>query len=366
MSLRSANIVGARPNFMKIAPIQRLMKEDSAFDPVLIHTGQHYDRNMSDAFFDDLDLPEPDRYLGVGSGTQSQQTAGLLIAIEKALLEVKPDLVVVVGDVNSTLAGALVAAKLRIPLAHVEAGLRSFDRSMPEEVNRVVTDRLSDFLFVTEESGIKNLKNEGVPESNIHFVGNVMIDSLVRFMDRIRDRPIPGEFMPLLNRGFILMTLHRPSNVDDRDNLVKILDALDRLQDLMPVVFPAHPRTRKNIESFGLKDRISRMKGLFILDPVGYIDFLQLLTRARLVLTDSGGIQEETTFLGIPCLTLRENTERPVTLTLGTNRLVPLDAESIVENARLSMNGSKKGLIPPLWDGRAAERIVTILKKIAC
>jgi UDP-N-acetylglucosamine 2-epimerase (non-hydrolysing) len=191
-----------------------------------------------------------------------------------------------------------------------------------------------------------------------------MIDSLVRFMDRIKDRPIPAEFTPFLNRDFILMTLHRPSNVDDRDSLVRILDALDRLQDLMPVIFPAHPRTRKNIESFGLKDRISRMKGLFILDPVGYIDFLQLLTRARLVLTDSGGIQEETTFLGIPCLTLRENTERPVTITLGTNRLVPLDAESIVENARLSMNGSKKGLIPPLWDGRAAERIVAVLKKL--
>jgi UDP-N-acetylglucosamine 2-epimerase (non-hydrolysing) len=364
MSLKCTNIVGARPNFMKIAPIHRLMKEDSAFEPLLIHTGQHYDKNMSEAFFHDLGLPEPDRYLGVGSGTQSQQTANLLVAIEKTLLEVKPDLVLVVGDVNSTLAAALVAAKLQIPLAHVEAGLRSFDRSMPEEINRVVTDRLSDYLFVTEESGIKNLKNEGTPESNIHFVGNVMIDSLVHFMDRIKDRPAPPEFAPFLNSDFILVTLHRPSNVDDRNNLVKILDALDRLQNLMPVVFPAHPRTRKNIESFGLNDRLSHMKGLFILDPVGYIDFLQLLTRTRLVITDSGGIQEETTYLDVPCLTLRENTERPVTITMGTNRLVQLDTESIVENARLSLGGSKKGSIPPLWDGKAAERIVAILKNL--
>jgi UDP-N-acetylglucosamine 2-epimerase (non-hydrolysing) len=362
MPLKSANIVGARPNFMKIAPIHRLMQRDSAFDPVLIHTGQHYDKNMSDAFFNDLGLPEPDRYLGVGSGTQSVQTAGLLVAIEKALLEIEPDLVLVVGDVNSTLAAALVAAKLRIPLAHVEAGLRSFDRSMPEEVNRVVTDRLSDLLFVTEESGMKNLKNEGSPESAVHFTGNVMIDSLVRFLDTIKDRPAPAEFAPFLNRGFILTTLHRPSNVDDRDSLAKILDALEGLLELMPVVFPAHPRTRKNIESFGLKDRLARMKGLFILEPAGYIDFLQLLTRARLVLTDSGGIQEETTFLGIPCLTLRENTERPVTIALGTNRLVPLDAETIAETARLSLNGPKTHSIPPLWDGHAAERIVAILK----
>lgn len=362
MSLKSANIVGARPNFMKIAPIHRLMQQDPFFTPILIHTGQHYDKNMSDTFFHDLGLPEPDRYLGVGSGSQSQQTANLLIAIEKSILEIKPDLVLVVGDVNSTLAASLVAAKLQIPLAHVEAGLRSFDRAMPEEINRIVTDRLSDLLFVTEESGIFNLKNEGTPEEKIHFVGNVMIDSLIRFMDRIKDRLIPAEFSPFLNKNFILMTLHRPSNVDDRESLVKILDAFEKIQSIMPIVFPAHPRTRKNMESFGLMDRLSRMKNLFVLDPVGYVDFLQLLTRTKCVLTDSGGIQEETTYLGIPCLTLRENTERPVTITKGTNRLVKMDADSIVETVKLSLNGSKKGSIPPLWDGKTAERIIAILK----
>ncbi len=363
MSLKSANIVGARPNFMKIAPIHKLMKEDSFFDPVLIHTGQHYDKNMSEAFFNDLELAEPDRYLGVGSGSQSRQTANLLVAIEKALLEIKPDLVVVVGDVNSTLAGALVAAKLQIPLAHVEAGLRSFDRSMPEEINRIVTDRLSDLLFVTEESGIINLKNEGAPESSIHFVGNVMIDSLVRFMGKVEKRPIHGEFSSFIDRDFILVTLHRPSNVDDQGNLIKIFDAFGQIQSHMPVVFPAHPRTVKNMESFGLKERINDMKNLFILDPVGYLDFLGLMKRARLVLTDSGGIQEETTFLGIPCLTLRDNTERPVTITMGTNRLIPLTTQSITDNVLSSLKDFKRGSIPPLWDGKASGRILTKIKE---
>jgi UDP-N-acetylglucosamine 2-epimerase (non-hydrolysing) len=234
---------------------------------------------------------------------------------------------------------------------------------MPEEINRIVTDRLSDFLFVTEESGIINLKKEGVPETSIHFVGNVMIDSLVHFMDKIKNLPVPAEFAPFIGRDFILTTLHRPSNVDEKESLAKILDVFERLQSLMPVVFPAHPRTRRNIESFEMKERFSGIKGLFMLEPAGYIDFLQLMIRAKMVLTDSGGIQEETTFLGIPCLTLRENTERPVTITLGTNRLVPLHAGVIVENARMALSGSKKGAVPPLWDGKAAERIVDVIKK---
>jgi UDP-N-acetylglucosamine 2-epimerase (non-hydrolysing) len=343
---------------MKIAPIHRRMLEHPSIEPFLIHTGQHYDEKMSKTFFLDLGMPLPDIYLGVGSGSHAAQTAQVMVALEKAFTDKKPDCVVVVGDVNSTMAAAVVAAKLCIPVAHVEAGLRSFDRKMPEEINRIVTDGISDFLFVTEYSGLYHLAREGVPEEKIFFVGNVMIDSLVEHLPKA----VHMDVLQQLNctpKEYALMTLHRPSNVDENTTFLTILDAVEEIQRSIQVVFPIHPRTRKTLEQFGFKEKMDKMNGLIFTEPLGYLEFLCLMAGARFVLTDSGGIQEETTYLGIPCLTLRHNTERPVTVSMGTNQLVGTDHARIVAAANQAMNGMTAAhQIPPLWDGRASERIV--------
>jgi UDP-N-acetylglucosamine 2-epimerase (non-hydrolysing) len=363
MLLKIVNVVGARPNFMKIAPIKRVMDKYTDINNILVHTGQHYDKNMSKLFFKDLELPEPDIYLGVGSGTHAQQTAKIMIEFEKVLESEKPDLIIVVGDVNSTAACSLVAAKMGIKIAHVEAGLRSFDRTMPEEINRIVTDSLADFLFVTEKSGMDNLKNEGVAESKVFFVGNVMIDSLIHFLHKAKTSNITSE-LHLDGEKYILVTLHRPSNVDIKENLESIIDTFSILEKDLKIVFPAHPRTKKMLAAFHLDKRIKKMENLILLDPVGYLDFIHLMQSATLLLTDSGGIQEETTYLGIPCITMRENTERPVTIELGTNILVGSDNDQIVKETKKIINGKgKKGKVPKLWDGKAAERIVSILEK---
>ena len=356
------NVVGARPNFMKIGPIQREMnRRNSEFQPVLVHTGQHYDEKMSKLFFDDLQLPKPDVYLGVGSGTHAEQTAKIMIDFEKVCIEQKPDMVLVVGDVNSTVACSLVASKLWIPVIHVEAGLRSFDRKMPEEINRLVTDSLADYLFITEKAGIENLKNEGVDDAKVHFVGNVMIDSLAFFLEKARESDILKR-LELREKNYALVTLHRPSNVDDPENFLKILAAFEQIEKEIPIVFPIHPRTRKNIERFGLEDRVKALKNLKLLPPIGYLDFMNLTQNCKFVMTDSGGIQEETTYLGIPCMTLRENTERPITIEVGTNELVGPNTEQILNYAQKMLSGQwKKGAVPELWDGHAAERIVEVL-----
>lgn len=358
------NVVGARPNFMKIAPIQRVMETHNPdFEPLLVHTGQHYDERMSKFFFDDLQLPEPDVYLGVGSGSHAEQTAKIMIEFEKVVLETKPDLVLVVGDVNSTVACSLVASKLWVPVAHVEAGLRSFDRTMPEEINRIVTDALSEFLFTTEKSGNENLMREGIPATKIYYVGNVMIDSLISFLDKAKHSRILEE-LDLEPRGYSLVTLHRPSNVDDPQNFTKILQAFAEIQKEIPIIFPIHPRTEKNINRFGLREAVEKLPNLRLIPPVGYLDFMQLMHNSKFVMTDSGGIQEETTYLKIPCLTIRENTERPVTVEIGTNELVGTDPQKIIANAQKILQGKwKQGSIPDLWDGRAAERIVNVLEE---
>ncbi|MDZ7319374.1 MAG: UDP-N-acetylglucosamine 2-epimerase (non-hydrolyzing) [candidate division KSB1 bacterium] len=363
LKVKVMNVVGARPNFMKIAPIHRLMLQSQRLEPLLVHTGQHYDKVMSKVFFEELEIPPPDIDLGVGSGTHAQQTAAVMVQLEKMMQERRPGLVLVVGDVNSTMAAALVASKLGIPLAHVEAGLRSFDRSMPEEINRLVTDALADFLFVTEESGRINLLNEGVASDRIHFVGNVMIDSLLHYLPKAKQSGILAQ-LGLSPQSYALLTLHRPSNVDNGDIFGEILAALEKIAQRIPIVFPIHPRSRKMLAQFEFGPRVKQMRHLILIDPVGYLDFLNLMQHARLVLTDSGGIQEETTVLGIPCLTLRQNTERPVTVTLGTNVLVGMDASRIVyESFNILEGHCKKGQIPPLWDGQAAQRIVSILEQ---
>lgn len=356
------NIVGARPNFMKIAPIQHQIEKSDKLTPVLIHTGQHYDEKMSKVFFDELGMPQPDVYLGVGSGTHAVQTASIMVGLEKEMQRIKPDLVLVVGDVNSTVAAAIDAAKLHIPVAHVEAGLRSNDRNMPEEINRVLTDSISNFLFVTEQSGLDNLKSEGISSERVHFVGNVMIDSLVANLQKARQSAIL-EQLEISAREYCLVTIHRPNNVDNPENLDKILSAFEVLQAQKKIVFPIHPRTRKRLSELGFEDRVKKMKNLILLDPIGYLDFMRLMEKAVLVLTDSGGIQEETTYLGVPCLTLRENTERPVTVSVGTNQLIGMDTQEIIFHAQAIMAGKTgKGQIPELWDGHAAERIVRILE----
>lgn len=357
------NIVGARPNFMKIAPIHRRMKERGGITPLLVHTGQHYDEKMSKTFFVDLGMPEPDIYLGVGSGSHATQTAAVMTAIEDLLIAENPDWMVVVGDVNSTLAASLAASKLHVPVAHVEAGLRSFDRQMPEEINRILTDAISDLLFVTEQSGIDNLRQEGVAQEKVHFVGNVMIDSLVEHLEKAKQQNTLGQ-MGLSPRDFVLMTLHRPSNVDNAEHLSTILDVMQVVEQHLPIVFPIHPRTSKMIKTFGLQGRLDKMKNVRLVEPLGYLHFLNLMSQARLILTDSGGIQEETTFLRVPCLTLRENTERPITSQIGTNRLVGLDRNAILNGFEEAMNGAfADSQIPLLWDGHAADRIVNILEK---
>jgi UDP-N-acetylglucosamine 2-epimerase (non-hydrolysing) len=348
---------------MKIAPIQREMKKYPQLHPLLIHTGQHYDEKMSKLFFDDLELPQPDVYLGIGSGTHAQQTAKIMMEFEKVVEQQEPDLVLVVGDVNSTMACSIVASKMGVKIGHVEAGLRSFDRTMPEEINRLVTDALADYLFVTEKSGLENLRREGIAAGKIFFTGNVMIDSLVYFMQKAEKADIISR-MNLKGHSYALITLHRPSNVDIKENFEKLLDAFAVIQEDLKIVFPIHPRSQKMLNSFGLSGRIEGMKNLMMIDPVGYIDFMQLLRQARLVLTDSGGIQEETTYLGIPCLTMRENTERPVTVEVGTNIIVGSDTQRIInESIKIIQNKTKSGKIPKLWDGHAAERIVQIIVK---
>ena len=361
-----ALVVGARPNFMKIAPVMRELKSfPGHFEPLLIHTGQHYDNNMSDVFFEELSMPRPDVFLEVGSASHAVQTARIMERFEKVLVDFRPDLVMVPGDVNSTLACALTAAKEGISVAHLEAGLRSFDRTMPEEINRVLTDHLSDLLFVTEESGRVNLEREGISGEKIHFVGNTMIDTLVALLPRAEQRwpVLSGTFGLADERGatkdFVLVTLHRPSNVDDPKILEEILSGLSRIADDLPVVFPVHPRTREKIESLGISAFPDK---LGFIDPLGYLDFLSLTAHAALVLTDSGGIQEETTYLGIPCLTARPNTERPVTISRGTNRLIESTSEAIYsEVVSLLEKGVDTSLKPELWDGKAAERVVEIL-----
>jgi UDP-N-acetylglucosamine 2-epimerase (non-hydrolysing) len=360
--IKVLTIVGARPNFMKIAPIHRLMEASQRFDPILVHTGQHYDEKMSRIFFQDLGLPQPDIYLGVGSGTHSQQTGTIMIELEKIMLDAKPELVLVVGDVNSTMAAALVTSKLHILLAHVEAGLRSFDRSMPEEINRMVTDSLTDFLFITEESGSENLMNEGVANDKIFFVGNVMIDSLLSHLKKSSESDIIQR-LNMNHQHYALLTLHRPSNVDDKDTFHDILSALEKIEKNIPIIFPIHPRSRKMLEKFQLLSRIDKMRQLKLIEPLGYLDFLNLMANATFILTDSGGIQEETTVLGIPCLTLRNNTERPVTVEQGTNILVGMDPDKIVaESENILAGRAKKGKVPPLWDGHAAHRILEVLE----
>lgn len=336
---------------MKAAPVLRALAARQA-KQTLVHTGQHYDRNMSDVFFSQLAIPEPDWNLAVGSGSQARQTADIMTAFEPVVLEAKPDMVLVYGDVNSTVAAALVCAKLLVKTGHVEAGLRSFDRTMPEEINRVVTDRLADLLFTPSEDGDANLRIEGVASEKIFRVGNVMIDSLVHLLPAAMQCPRNG-----LPERYALVTLHRPSNVDDSSALKNILASLLEVSEAMPIVFPVHPRTKQRIGQFGLD-----VKGLLLVDPVPYIEFLALQRNAAVVITDSGGIQEETTYLGVPCLTLRSNTERPVTVTVGTNILVGQDREKLASELRKISDGrGKTGQIPPLWDGHTGERIAEVL-----
>jgi len=372
------HIVGARPNFMKIAPLmEEMSKFPQDFDQLLLHTGQHYDEGMSKSFFDDLRLTKPDVYLGVGSGTHAVQTGKIMIEFERVCLQKKPDLVIVVGDVNSTIACALVAAKLCIPIAHIEAGLRSFDRTMPEEINRVLTDQISDYLFTTCEDANQNLIKEGIPENKIFFVGNVMIDTLLSHMEIAKNSIILEKLGLRKNdkiKKYAVVTLHRPSNVDNPKILRGILNALNELAKEIPVIFPAHPRTIKQIRNFKHQEMVNyeenflseglnnTNRNVLTIPPLGYLDFLCLMFNAAIVLTDSGGIQEETTILGIPCLTLRNNTERPITVKEGTNTVVGNNPDNII-NIALSVlkNQNSRKKRPKYWDGKVAERIVKIL-----
>lgn len=361
--MKIINVVGARPNFMKIAPIQRVMDATEGMEPFLVHTGQHYDERMSKFFFDDLQLPQPDVYLNIGSASHAVQTARIMIEFEQVLLKEKPDAVLVVGDVNSTAACSIVASKMGIKIIHVEAGLRSNDRRMPEEINRILTDSISDLLFITEQSGLDNLKREGIPDEKVHLVGNVMIDSLIFFKEKAAQSTMLDD-LGLEKQSYALITLHRPSNVDDPDVFRRLISTFQKIEKELKLIFPIHPRSRKRISEFGLDEMIASMPNLKLLDPLGYLDFMNLMHNARVLLTDSGGIQEETTYLGIPCITMRENTERPVTMEVGTNVLVGSDTDMIYEEFKKVINGrAKKGSIPPMWDGHAAERIVDIIKK---
>jgi len=399
--MKILSVVGARPNFMKVAPIISAIKRHNSsvkdskilINHKLVHTGQHYDGIMSDAFFSDLNLPKPDMYLGVGSGSHALQSAEIMKKFEEILLIEKPSIVIVVGDVNSTLACSLVASKIsydscgnRPLIAHVEAGLRSFDRTMPEEINRIVTDHISDFLFVTEESGMKNLKNEGVPEEKIHFVGNTMIDTLLTFKDKSKESKILWDLRLIHKtntiKPFVLITLHRPSNVDNKNSFSHIFGALERIAHQITVIFPVHPRTQSQIKNLEIESHYDinikpltnssnrlhidqvREKKINLIKPLGYLDFLSLMSNAKLVMTDSGGIQEETTCLCIPCVTIRKNTERPVTITQGTNTLVGTERDKIINGVLEALHCKNiKSNQPPLWDGKSAERILDKLLK---
>ncbi len=362
LPLRIACIAGARPNFMKIAPIMRALESSPTFEGVVIHTGQHYDRAMSAVFFGELGIPEPVLNLGVGSGPHGKQTGQIMIAFEDAISEIAPDLVLVVGDVNSTIACALVAKKHSIPVAHVEAGLRSFDRAMPEEVNRVLTDQISDLLFITEPSAQDNLLREGIDQHRIHFTGNTMIDTLVHMLPRLDAASILDELPTRDSYGVV--TFHRPSNVDDPAMLSRIASLLTTESERIDLVFPVHPRTRRQFEASGLWSRLQAVPHLHLLDPLPYTQFMGLVKSSRFVLTDSGGIQEETTWLGIPCLTQRTSTERPSTVEVGTNTLLGEDLEATSKTITQILSGEyKQGTRPPLWDGKCAERIVSVLER---
>lgn len=379
--IRILVVAGARPNFVKIAPLFEQLKqprEAGRVETLLVHTGQHYDQALSHLLFEQMDIPRPDVNLEVGSGAHGKQTGEVMVRFEPVAMEWKPEVVVVVGDVNSTIACALVACKLGIGVAHVEAGLRSFDRTMPEEINRVLTDAISDLLFITEADAAKNLEREGIPQDKIYFVGNVMIDSLKKFLPIAQQSNALRDFHLLANsrtpagkqaRPFALLTLHRPSNVDEKEQLERMLGALNQVGKELPILFPAHPRTQERIKKFGLAKMVktewgSQERGVLLTGPIGYLEFLHLMSEATFVMTDSGGIQEETTVLGIPCLTLRENTERPVTVSEGTNILVGGDPERIPPAAQKILAGDvREGKTPALWDGRAAERIVSVLLK---
>lgn len=359
--LEILHVVGARPNFMKAAPVMRALAGYEHVRQTLVHTGQHYDANMSDVFFAQLGLPEPAVNLGVGSGSHAVQTAQIMLRFEAVVAERRPDWVVVYGDVNSTVAVALVCVKLLIPVAHVEAGLRSFDRTMPEEINRVLTDQIADLLFTPSADGDANLLREGVAATKIYRVGNVMIDTLVRLLPAAAACWETERLRPWQDRPYVLVTLHRPANVDDPVMLGRLLTALAAIGRRLPVLFPVHPRTRQRLEDFGLG---TTWPGLHFLEPLSYLEFLALQTRAKLVITDSGGIQEETTYLGIPCLTVRDNTERPITVEMGTNTLVGRDPARLQAEAYRILDGEvKTGCVPPLWDGRAGERVAAILAR---
>ena len=353
------HVVGVRPNFMKVAPLMDAINHHNFIKQTLVHTGQHYDRNMSQIFFQQLSLPEPDINLEVGSGSHAVQTAEIMVRFEKVVRLEQPDWVMVYGDVNSTIATSLVCSKLQIPVAHVEAGLRSGDRRMPEEINRLLTDQIASLLFTSSQDADENLKKEGVSSEKIHFVGNTMIDSLVRLLPSAQQLPLPA-----IPEKFVLVTLHRPSNVDDPRTLQKIIAALSRISKRIPILFPIHPRTRKQINDCGIHLPVT--DGLILMEPLGYLEFLALQNKALLVVTDSGGIQEETTYLRIPCLTMRENTERPVTITLGTNILIGNDTKLLEDEIYNIIGGKiKRGEIPPLWDGTTGKRIVDIMLQYA-
>lgn len=370
-TMKIFSIVGARPNFMKVAPLHRAFARTAGMESVIVHTGQHYDERMSDIFFRQLGLPEPDFYLGAGGGTHTQQTAKVMLALEELAAREKPDLMLVVGDVNSTLAASLVAKKEGIPLAHVEAGLRSGDRAMPEELNRILTDSVSDLLFVSEMAGMINLAKEGVPDERVHFVGNVMIDSLVYFREKaaalqlsdILEQRLSGQPQGVAPGAYALMTMHRPSNVDHQAGLEQILQIIRDTAKRLPVLFAIHPRTQKNMERFGLWGALVQLPGLCLLPPQGYLQFLHLMDNSQVIITDSGGIQEETTYLKKPCLTFRGSTERPSTVELGTNFLMQdLSPAKVIAQLDAILGGQAKvGIVPPFWDGRTAERVAAIL-----
>ena len=360
-------VAGARPNFMKIAPILEAFRSSQPHCPglevLLVHTGQHYDRKMSDDFFSDLQIPRPDVNLAVGSGSHAEQTARIMVAFEEVCIRERPDWVIVVGDVNSTMACAITAKKLGIRVAHVEAGLRSRDMSMPEEINRLCTDAIADLLFTTDEIASRNLLREGVPENRIHFAGNTMIDTLLRHLDRARQM---ARLDGLPDGGFAVLTLHRPGNVDDCTTLAGIMEAIVDVSRHTPIVFPAHPRTLGRLREFGLLGHVQNAGGIRLVEPLSYLQFVGLVAHSRMVLTDSGGIQEETTVLGIPCITLRSNTERPITCDLGTNILVGDDPAAIRQAALSVLNGTvKRGSIPEKWDGQAARRIADVMVGMA-
>ena len=358
--------MGARPNFMKIAPLMReYTKHPERVHATLVHTGQHYDDGMSSIFFEELKIPKPDALLGVGSGSHATQTANVMIAFEKVAEEQRPDVVLVVGDVNSTMAVTLVCAKMGIPVAHVEAGMRSYDRGMPEEINRIVTDALAEFLFTTSRDANANLEQEGITPSKIHFVGNTMIDTMAMMKPLLHKSSIKKDFH-LDGKPYCFMTLHRPSNVDERIILKGICDAVMKLQEKLRIVWPLHPRTKKMLTQFDLLQALEKSRQITLCEPISYLDSLSLMSDASLVLTDSGGLQEETTVLGVPCLTLRENTERPITVTEGTNEVIGSKGEVVLQKSLSILSGErKKGRVPELWDGKSSGRIVDILLKKA-